>query len=216
MNKQTFEIIDGVYEGPEVWKGELDLQYYKDTLTSLGPLKKVKGYLDLDGCTSLVSLGSLKEVGDWSFFAGCTSLTSLGSLKEVGGNVFLEGCTSLVSLGSLKEVKGCVSLEGCTSLTSLCSLKKIGDGLYLNGCTSLVTLGDLTNVRGSLYVEFLNFTLQEVQEKIRYYSSLPLHEALNALHTYEVQDVPLYKNILLKSLQGGGIPSLCVCKSLKL
>jgi hypothetical protein len=49
---------------------------------------------------------------------------------------------------------------------------------------------------------------QDILDKVLYYSSLPLHEALNALHIDEVQRVPLYKNILLKSLQGGGISSL--------
>jgi hypothetical protein len=140
MTKQTFEIIDGVYSGPEAWDGDLDLRDYKDTLTSLGSLKEVRG---------------------WTYLEDCTSLTSLGSLTKVGGWLQLRGCTSLVSLGSLKEVRY---------------------GLFL---------GDE------------NISLQEVQEKISYYSSLPLHEVMNALHMYEVQSVPLYKNILLQTLQGG-------------
>jgi hypothetical protein len=145
MAKQTFKIINGVYSGPEVWEGNLDLHGYKETLTSLGSLTKVGNRLDLEGCTSLVSLGSLTEVRFW---------------------LDLEGCTCLVSLGALTTVGGCVFLGGEAP------------------------------------------RLQEVQEKISYYSSLPLHEALNALHTDEVQKVPLYKNILLKSLQGEGISSL--------
>jgi hypothetical protein len=139
MVKQTFKIIDGVYVGPEVWEGYLDLREYRDTLTSLGDLKEAGGSLYLNGCTHLVSLGSL---------------------KKVGGSLYLIGCTSLVSLGSLKEV------------------------------------GDWAHYEGGI------LSLQYVQEKIRYYSSLPLHEALNALHTNNVQSVPLYKNILLQTLQG--------------
>jgi hypothetical protein len=161
MTTQTFEIIDGVYVGPEVYEGDLDLQGYKDTL---------------------ISLGCLIEVGDWLGLGGCTSLTSLGSLTEVRGSLYLKGCTSLTSLGSLNEVRG---------------------GLYLFGCTSLVSLGSLEEVGDILDLEGGVLSLQELCEKVLYYSSLPLHEALNALHTDEVCKVPLYKNILLQTLQGG-------------
>ena len=140
MVKQTFEIIDGVYVGPEVWEGDLDLSDYKDTLTSLGSLKEVTRSLWLEDCTKLTSLDSLTEVGNWVDIRDCTRLASLGSLKKVGRHVYFDG---------------------------------------------------------------IPFTLQEVQEEIRYYSSLLSHEALNALHTDEVQKIPLYKNILLQTLQGG-------------
>jgi hypothetical protein len=179
---QKFEIINGVYVGPEIWIGDLDMGEYKDTLVSLGSLTEVKGSLRLYGCTNLVYLGSLTKVGRWANFGGCTSLTSLGSLRGVGYRFDLYGCTNLTSLGSLEEVGGNVFLDGCTSLTSLGSLKEVRYGLFL---------GDG------------NIPLQDLQEKVLYYSSLPLHEALNALHTEEVQKVPLYKNILLQTLQGG-------------
>jgi hypothetical protein len=182
MTNQTFEIIDGVYSGPEVWEWYLDLREYKDTLTSLGVLKEVRGYLHLEGCTSL---------------------TSLGSLTKVGGSLDLGGCTRLVSLGSLKEVDGYLALRDCTSLTSLGSLTKVGGWLQLRGCTSLVSLGSLKEVMYGLFLGDENISLQEVQEKIRHFSSLLSHEALNALHTNEVQEVPLFKNILLQILQGG-------------
>jgi hypothetical protein len=183
MNMKNFEIIDGVYSGPEAWDGDLDLRDYKDTLTSLGSLTEVRGGLVLKGCTSLVSLGSLKEVGGWTYLEDCTSLISLGSLTKVEGSLYLTGCTNIVSTGVLKEVLGWLDLEGCTSLTSLGgSLTKVGSCLWLGG---------------------KKIPLQEVQEKISYYSSLPLHEVMNALHMYEVQSVPLYKNILLQTLQGG-------------
>jgi hypothetical protein len=187
MTKQTFKIIDGVYVGPEVYPGGLDLRPYQDTLISLGCLTEVRCDLHLEGCTSLTSLGPLTKVGGWLYLYGCTRLVSLGSLKEVGYRLDLEGCTSLTSSGSLTTV---------------------GGWLDIKGCTSLVSLGSLTSVRGFLHLGEHCGTLQEVQENIRYYSSLLSHEALNALHTKEVQNVPLYKNILLKSLQGEGISSL--------
>jgi hypothetical protein len=177
MIKQTFKIVDGIYKGPDVWEGSLDLRPYKDTLTSLGDLKKVESSFWLMDCTRLTSLGSLKEVGGWLSLFGCTSLTSLGDLKEVRGWLAINGCTNLVSLGLLKEVEGMMALEDCTSLTSLGTLEEVG---------------------GSL-----DISLQELREKVFYYSSLPLHDALNALHIKEVQKIPLYKNILLQTLQGG-------------
>lgn len=121
MGKQYFDIIDGVYVGPEVWEGGLDLHPYKDTL---------------------------------------------------------------ISLGSLKEVVGCLNLMGCSSLTSLGALKEVGCSLTLN-------------LRGTPTPP------QKVQERVFYYSSLPSHKALSALHTDEVQETYLYKNILLQTLQGG-------------
>jgi hypothetical protein len=146
MTKQNFEVIDGVYVGPKVWKGNLCFLDYRDTITSLGSLTEVRGSLDLDCCTNLVSLDSLTKVGEWMFSQNCTNLVSLGSLKEVGGDMYLIGGTN--------------------------------------------------SPKGPKY------TFQKVQEKIHYYSHLPLHEALNALHTDEVNDVPLFKNILLQILQG--------------
>jgi hypothetical protein len=221
MTTQTFEIIDGVYVGPNVWEGDLDLRDYKDTLTFLGSLNEVGGYTYLHGCTNLVSLGSLTKVRDGLYLTGCTSLTSLGSLTKIGGALGLDRCTSLVSLGPLKErldLGGCTSLTSsgpltkiggslylrdCTSLTSLGSLIKVGGLLDLGGCTNLVHIGPLTEVGRWVHLESGILFLQELQEKIRYYSSLPLHDALNALHIKEVNDVPLFKNILLQTLQGG-------------
>jgi len=131
------------------------------------------------------------------------TLTSLGLLTEVGGGLDLEGCTNLVSLGSLKEVGAGLDLDGCTSLTSLGSLKEVAGCVYLWDCTSLTSLGSLIKAEGGVDLGDKTLSLQEVQEKISYYSHLPLHEALNALHTNTVQSVPLYKNILLQALQGG-------------
>jgi hypothetical protein len=72
----------------------------------------------------------------------------------------------------------------------------------LRGCTSLVSLGSLKEVMYGLFLGDESLSLKKVQEKIRHYSSLLSHEALNALHTNEVQEVPLFKNILLQILQG--------------
>jgi len=139
--EQTFKIVNGVYEGPEHWKGSLDLRRCKETLTSLGDLEKVESFLDLEGCTSL---------------------TTLGELKIVGGRLDLRYCTNLITLGNLETVKKAV---------------------YLN--------------------ERAKVPLKEVQEKIKYYTNMPAHEALNAITTKEVQAIPLYKNILTETLQKG-------------
>jgi hypothetical protein len=185
----SYEILNGVYKGSDVWVGDLDLQQHQGPLISLGPLKEVTGTLYLRGCSNLTSLGSLTKVGCALDIEGCTNLVSLGSLTKAG----------------VYSVTGGVYLRDCTSLTSLGSLEEVGNWLGIAGCTNLISLGSLTKVRGrlSLSLKRQAVPLQEVQEKIHYYSHLPLHEALNALHTDEVQEVPLYKNILLQTLQGG-------------
>ena len=58
-------------------------------------------------------------------------------------------------------------------------------------------------VGGDMYLGDTPYPLSEVQEKIRYYSALLAHEALNALHIDEVQKMPLFKNILLQTLKEG-------------
>jgi hypothetical protein len=183
MAKQTFEIIDGVYRGPRVWKEDLSLVPYKNTLTSLGSLQEVKGDLELDDCSKLGSLGKLVTVKGCMFLCGCTSLKALEPLKYVGPELGLSNCTSLTSLGSLQQVNGWVTIEGCQKLVSLGSLQTVKGRILVN------KQGDSSSLSG-------------VQRRIIYYSSLPAHEALNALHTDEVQEVPLYKNILLSKLQG--------------
>jgi hypothetical protein len=159
--KQTFKIIDGVYEGPKHWKGFLDLRGYKDILTSLGNLETVEGWLDLEGCSNLKTLGDLKEVGGGLYLIGCIKLNTLGNLKAVDGSLFLRGCSNLITLGNLEKVNSKISLN-----------------------------------------EYKKVPLSEVQEKSKYYSALPAHEALNTITSQEVQETPLYRNVLTGVLQG--------------
>jgi len=179
--EQTFKIVDGVYTGPENWRGELDLRGYKETLVSLGSLETVGWGVDLEGCSNLKTLGKLKEVEGSLFLRGCTSLTTLGKLKTVGGWLDLEGCSNLKTLGNLESVGWWLNLTGCSNLTSLGNLKTVNRGIDL--------------------LENKHVHLKEVQDKIKYYSSLQAHEALNAITSKEVQEVPLYRNILTEILQ---------------
>jgi len=158
--EQTFEIVNGVYIGPEHWECDLDLRKYMGSLISLGNLKTVGWWLDLSGCSSLTSLGNLKTVGWWLDLKGCTGLTTLGNLEKVEGSLLLEGCSSLTTLGNLEKVDKGISLHGSKEVP-----------------------------------------LKEVQDKILHYSSLQAHEALNAITSKEVQEVPLYRNILTEILQ---------------
>jgi len=181
--EQTFKILDGVYTGPEHWEGELDLRGYKETLVSLGNLKEVERHLYLNGCTSLTTLGKLKTVRGYLDIRGCTGLTTLGNIKTVGWSLDLEGCSSLKTLGNLETVGGWLDIRGCSNLTTLGNLKAVGGGIDLH--------------------EDKGVPLKEVQEKILHYSSLPSHEALNAITSKEVQEVLLYRNVLTDVLQKG-------------
>lgn len=182
MTKQTFEIKDGVYKGPRVWKGNLSLVSYRNTLTSLGSLQEVKGELELDDCSKLGSLGKLVTVKGCMFLCGCTGLKSLEPLRHVGPELGLSNCTNLTSLGTLQQVNGWVGIDGCQKLVSLGSLQTIKGRILVN------KQGDSSSLSG-------------VQRRVIYYGSLLAHDALNALHIDEVLEVPLYKNILLQKLQ---------------
>jgi len=200
--KQTFGIIDGVYEGPEHWEKGLDLRKYKDTLISLGNLKAVGGCLYLRGCTSLKTLGNLETAGGGLYLDGCSRLTTLGNLEKVGGCSNLRGCMSLKTLGNLETAGWSLDLRDCTNLTTLSKLKALVWSLDLRGCVNLTSLGVLKTLRDTVWFNVsTRVPLKEVQKKVKYYSSLQAHEALNIITSQEVQEVPLYRNILMKILQ---------------
>ena len=118
--KKYYEIVDGVYHGPEVYKGGLDLR--GTGVTSLGSLSKVVGWLDLDD-TGVTDLGDLREVSRSLWLSG-TGVTSLGKLREVGGILDLEG-TGITSLGLLESV-GTTLFIGVTNLSDLGVLGHVG------------------------------------------------------------------------------------------
>jgi len=200
--KQTFEIIDGVYVGPEHWESDLDLREYMDILYSLGNLKTVGGWLFLNDCKGLTTLGNIKTVGGWLFLNDCKGLTTLGNLKTVGGYLELTGCTSLTALENLETVGEYLSLRRCSGLTTLGNLEKVGRSLTLIGCMNITSLGNLEIVGDVVDLsKSTSIPLKEVQEKIKYYSAMQAHEALNAIHTPEVQEIPIYRSILMGVLQ---------------
>jgi hypothetical protein len=138
----TYEIIDGVYKGPEHFEGWLDLRgtQVKDLeclesvgrwldlsgtkVKDLGSLESVGGDLDLRG-TPINDLGSLEDVGDALSLQG-TSLVSLGNLKHVGDNLNLFR-SKVVSLGCLEDVGGWLSLPDGTEVENFKSYKKEAD-----------------------------------------------------------------------------------------
>ena len=179
---------DGVYLGPEVWKGDLTLRSwdYDKTLTSLGCLREVTGILIAGGFNKLEDLGNLTTVGRYLDLEGCHNLKTLGNVTTVGGALDIENCHNLISLGNVTTIKSHLHIIGCDKLTSIGNLNHIGE---------TVSLVDRYKCRTRLPGgQFL--------ERAKYYQEIPLHEALNAIHFDEVQDVILYKNILLNKLQG--------------
>jgi hypothetical protein len=216
-----YEIINGVYHGPDVWEGDLRLKRYKNTLTSLGNLQEVKeGFLDLQGCSLLTSLGQLTKTQDVDM-KNCTSLKTLTPLKENYGFLDLEGCSNLETLGSLENLhgwQGWVDLTNCTSIVSLGNLRKITTGKKGGSFGVSISRGlcitsnikwkhlddyDKNNPEHKKISEDLDpVPLWEVIEYMQYYEAMPLHKALNALLTLRVQEVPLFRNILTNKLQG--------------
>ena len=85
--------MNGVYEGPSVYGG----------------------HLDLEG-TKVTSLGNLKEVGSNLYLRG-TQVKDLGNLKEVRGSLYIGD--SYFKLQELQELKELVSEFNSMDLTDL-------------------------------------------------------------------------------------------------
>jgi len=115
----TYEIVDGVYKGPEVFEGYLDLR--NSQVTDLGCLKEVGRSLYLQG-TQITSLGNLKSVGGYLDLSG-TKVKDLGNLKSVGGNLYL-GDSQIKDLGDLKSVVGYLFLPDSTNIKDFKSYKE--------------------------------------------------------------------------------------------
>ncbi len=87
--------------------GSLNLQY--SSISSLGNIKKVKGFVSLLGCINLKSLGNIKFIME--DLTANDELESLGELEEVKGDLRLQRCKNLKSLENLLKVKGFIYLE---------------------------------------------------------------------------------------------------------
>ena len=188
MNNTYIEqnITNGVYTGPIVWKGDLVLWAHMHNLTSLGRLQGVTGSLDANGCSNLVDLGDLTIVENNLDLEGCSNLTTLGRLDTVNGSLDIEACSNLVTLGKLTTVRKHVYLTACDNLASIGNLQGVRSVSRMDG-----SVRKRVRILGDVFIE-----------RAKHLQSLPLHEALNALHSKEVQSIPLYHNILINKLQG--------------
>lgn len=199
-----------MYQGPEVWEGDLHLEAHSETIISLGCLKAVTGDL------ILVDYPILKDLGGLSFVRGefailqCAQLTSLGNLSCASANVSLMDLPTLNSTGKLKTIGGYLYTALCPNLTSLGNITKAKRGLTLKRCPNLADIGNLSQApicriekeikeipQDTLY----EISLSVLKKKITYYQSLTLQQTMNAFHMREVMETPLYRNILLKKLQ---------------
>lgn len=102
-----------------------------ETLTTLGPLKKVNRGLELNRCKNLKSLGNLLQVGQWLDLNGCENLTSLGKLEYVGDFLDLSN-TKITSLGNLKQVGGNLYLID-TPIAKMYSKEEIREMVEVEG-----------------------------------------------------------------------------------
>lgn len=186
-SKSNFEIVDGVYQGPEELTDDVIvvLSPYKDTLVSLGCLRKVEGSLELAGCYKLISLGNLTEVTGTLDVSHCSSLSNLGTLTTVGEWLCVSHCGSLTTLGNLSSLGKWMSTMHSPKLADLGNLPQ-------NISKSQSWYGD--NLECGLLYKLI-IQLDRLQK-------LPLHEVLNALHSPEVLKNQILQNVLLNKLQG--------------
>lgn len=199
-----------MYHGPEVWEGDLHLEAHSETLTSLGCLKAVTGDLILVGYPVLKDLGELSCVRREFAILQCAQVTSLGNLSCTLANVSLMDLPALNSTGNLKTIGGYLEIALCPNLTSLGNITKAKRGLTLKRCPNLADIGNLSQapicriekeIKELLQDTLYETSLSVLKKKITYYRSLTLQQIMNAFHTREVMETPLYRNILLKKLQ---------------
>ncbi len=131
------KLKDGVYNGDTI--SPKDLKEFKGFEELFGfEIKKVKGDLTFDSCTSLTSVSNLPGyVGGHLTFAECKSLTSVSNFPEyVGNNLSFFNCKSLTSVSNLPEyVEDHLTFSGCASLTSIGKMPSVVKGyIYTAYC----------------------------------------------------------------------------------
>jgi hypothetical protein len=129
-------------------EGSIDASFCKK-LESLGNVKSVSGYLDLNN-TSLKNLPNGLQIAEYLDLSDNTALETLPIGLRVGRNLFLTRCTSLKNLPNGLEVGESLYLRDCTALTELPSDLQVGGNLYLANCTSLKSLPRSLVVDGDL------------------------------------------------------------------
>lgn len=161
------EDTEGIYN---IFNGDIDFSSgnyrfleLKQKIYELPPfLKKINGWLMLDGNTHIKSLNNLEYVEN-GIDALDTNLISLGNLKYVG-DYFICTSAKLKDLGKLEYVGGDMNL-GC-NIKSLNNLKEVVGDLVIS-YNPIESLGDLTNVWGDLYLDGTPLSKKTTEEEIR-------------------------------------------------
>jgi hypothetical protein len=110
-----YDIIDGVYKGPEVLDECINLT--GDKVSSLGVLKKVKGNVYLNRTSSIKSLDNLECVMG-SVYATTPALKCLGRLSTVKGELDISG-TNITYLDDSLSVGNILYLPDDRSVLNL-------------------------------------------------------------------------------------------------
>jgi len=115
MNTESFKFVDGIYQGPEVLEGSLNL-YDRMNIKSLGCLRKVWGYIDATN-SSLEDLGNLQMVCKFLDLRG-TKVKTLKDLHHVSTNLNIKD-TDVRDLGKLKGIAGHIELGKLVGMDSV-------------------------------------------------------------------------------------------------
>lgn len=144
--------------------GNIDLS--DSNIETLGKLKEIKGFINLQVCENLKDLGELKKInGDLKI--SWSKINSIGNLREVQGDLDIVNCYDLTSLNKLKVVSGVVNLFKCKSLVSLGNLQLIdGEFLSVEYCKNLKNLGKLSELSGDfdIYLKFSGITKEYIEK----------------------------------------------------
>lgn len=178
MGKLSYKFLDseGLYLGPKVYEGNLDLS--RTAVASLGELREVEGVLNLSNTDRLQSIGNLKKA--YSLSLEKSSLPGLGNLETISNSLLLRD-SRVSSLGKLRVVGGTVNLHGNKKLVSLGNLERVGGFLSL-WFSALENLEDLEEV-GNLVLTMPGswFTLETMKREIEGIHKASFSELLERL-----------------------------------
>ncbi len=120
-----------------IWPSDLNLVNCSK-LTSLEPIKEIKGSLFIAECDNLVNLDSLQIIWKILQIYNCNKLTKLDSIENIWKNLNIYNCSKLESLGS----------------------KNIWETLLIYACDNLVSLWDKVKILLSLDLKNASYPLQ--------------------------------------------------------
>ena len=129
LDETLLKIIDYIESGSE---GNLSLRYLEGLTALPAELKRVGGWLDLQGCTNLQSLPDGLRVEGVLDIRDCRGLQSLPSGLRVEGELDMRWCEGITEIPDDAEIWGDIYLHG-SGVQKITDKRRANRGVYGNG-----------------------------------------------------------------------------------